>query len=102
MTGRGTPVAAAAAYTQDMTGSQWDAFMNQPGVVAIRQQQEMFMAMRDQFYVEYEGKYVAFSDGQILDFDEDDSALLIRTRDLRRKKYVLVIRVQHEYPPAEL
>jgi len=90
------------SYTASMTGTAWDAFMNQPGTVAIRQQQAMFMEMREQFYAEYEGKYVAFSNGEILDSDADDSALLVRTRELRRQKYVVVLRVQREYPPAEL
>lgn len=92
----------SGAYTGTMTGAAWDAFMNQPGTVAIRQQQAMFMEMRDRFYAEFEGKYVAFSDGEILDSDVDDSALLVRTRELRRQKYVLVIRVQRQYRPAEL
>lgn len=90
------------AYTEAMTGAAWDAFMNQPGAVAIRQQQAMFMSMRERFYAQYEGKYVAFSDGQILDSDVDDSVLLVRTREIRRQKYVLVIRVQRKYRPAEL
>jgi hypothetical protein len=92
----------SSPYTSHMTGTTWDAFMNQPGAVAIRQQQALFMEMRERFYAEYEGKYVAFSDGEILDSDTDDSALLVRTRELRRQKHVLVIRVQREYPPIEL
>jgi len=85
-----------------MTGTAWDVFMNQPGAVAIRQQQAMFMEMREQFYAEYEGKYVAFSDGEILDSDADERSLLLRTRGLRQEQSVLIISVLREYLPAEM
>ena len=89
-------------YTNGMTGSAWNAFMNQPGAVAIRQQQAMFMEMREKFYAEYEGKSVAFADGKILAADANHQALLRKTRELRQERPVLIIQVLRHYPPVEL
>ena len=52
----------------------------------------LFEQMRDKLLEKYEGKYVAFYEGDVLDFDDDERELVTRIR--RVHSYDLPIYIQ--------
>ena len=46
----------------------------------FERQCDLFEQMREKLLGKYEGKYVAFYEGNVLDFDDDERELVIRIR----------------------
>ena len=61
-------------------------------------QSQLFTQKKDDLLRQYAGLYVLFEDGQVLDADKDESALVLRAYDIRGLKPLFVKKVIHVEP----
>ncbi len=54
----------------------------------MERQAELFRQMKDELLKQYEGLYLLFEDGQVLDIDQDESALFLRNYSERKPIFI--------------
>lgn len=69
---------------------------NNPFAADMAREETAYQAMHKELLAQYAGKYVAIYHGQLVDFDEDGTALYLRMRKRYPDEFVLITPVQPE------
>jgi hypothetical protein len=64
----------------------------------MEHQAELFEQMRSQLIAQYLGKYALFENGQVLDVDDDYSALVVRSYGAGEPRPLFIKKVLQEEP----
>ena len=71
-------------------------------LVQADEQRELLEAMLPDLLPIYMGKFVAFSEGAVIDSDKDDVELDKRTRRTHKEKFVLIFKIRGPNEPLPL
>lgn len=68
----------------------------------ISHQQALYERLKSSLVPEFEGKYIAFEEGEVLDSDASSEALTLRLYTLRGQNIPLIVRVQSGEPVVQM